>query len=302
MGRALSNLPTEFRYRPFLVREAVAAGIPKGRLSAIDLVAPAAGVRMPKELAHSGKAHALAVGLLLGEHQRISGVSALLLHDVPLPEAFQRGEAPVSVVSWSGAAPVRRRGVIGRVSCDARSTKVEGVRCSTPSLAWFEARLTLTHDDLVIAGDHLVQVGGLATCDDLRSAIRPRAAQAALARRALEAVRVGAESPMETKLRLMLVRAGFPEPELNIDVLDRNDVFLGRVDMLWPALRVGLEYDGSHHHLSRDAWERDRKRSNGFVTEGWRILHVSAQDVRSPSSVIQRLRELLASSAAQPGA
>ncbi|WP_066518236.1 endonuclease domain-containing protein [Curtobacterium ammoniigenes] len=295
MGRGLSNLPAEFRYRPFLVRDALAAGVPEARLSATDLYAPVAGVRVARSFAHSGKTRVLSVGLVLGRHQRVSGTSALLLLGAPLPEELQRAEALVNVVSWGGVAPLRRRGVIGRVTSDVGSMTVDGVQCSTPSLAWFEARRTLTHDDLVIAGDYLVREGGPATCDDLRAAIRPGAVQSALARRALASVRAGAESPMETKLRLLLVRAGIPEPELNIDVLDRRGAFLGRVDMLWPASRVGLEYDGSYHYLSRAAWERDRKRSNEFVAEGWRVLHVSAQDARSPADVIQRLRELLAS-------
>jgi hypothetical protein len=43
----------------------------------------------------------------------------------------------------------------------------------------------------------------------------------------------GAESPQETRTRLLLIAAGFPKPQTQIVVLDEFGDFVGRVDMGW---------------------------------------------------------------------
>jgi hypothetical protein len=51
----------------------------------------------------------------------------------------------------------------------------------------------------------------------------------------------GAESPQETRTRLVLVDAGLPRPQTQIAV-DR-----WRIDMGWEEFKVGVEYDGEQH-------------------------------------------------------
>src|SRR2546425_688746 len=53
-----------------------------------------------------------------------------------------------------------------------------------------------------------------------------------------------AESVMETRLRMLLVLAGLPRPEAQVPVHDRYGRFVGRPDLFYPELRLGLEYDG----------------------------------------------------------
>ena len=61
---------------------------------------------------------------------------------------------------------------------------------------------------------------------------------------ALELVRPGSESPKETELRLLLIRGGLPEPELNVDVVGKNGRFIGRGDLVYRRHKVLVEYDG----------------------------------------------------------
>lgn len=66
-------------------------------------------------------------------------------------------------------------------------------------------------------------------------------------RRVLPLVDGGAESPQETRTRLVLIDAGLPRPETQIMVYDEYGEFVARVDMGYRDLRVGIEYDGPQH-------------------------------------------------------
>lgn len=52
---------------------------------------------------------------------------------------------------------------------------------------------------------------------------------------------------METWLRLLIVVAGLPEPVTNLNVHDASGRWIARPDLLYPAYRVAIEYDGYHH-------------------------------------------------------
>jgi hypothetical protein len=71
----------------------------------------------------------------------------------------------------------------------------------------------------------------------------------------LELVDGGAESPQESRLRLMLVRGGLPMPQTQIVFSDDLGNARIRVDMGWPEWKVGVEYDGEQH------WTDARQRS-----------------------------------------
>lgn len=271
---------------PFRVRDALAEGATRTRLTRKDLRAPLHGVRAPAQLPLE---LVEAVATVLRSDQFVSHVSAARLWGVPLPPRFDGGPVHVSSI---GTAPVMRRPqVIGhRARGDVAVATVRGVRVSAPGRAWFECASLLTHEELVVVGDALVGPDGPATADDLRRAIVAGARSAHAARIALDRVRSGVESPMETRFRLTVVDAGFPEPEVNVDVSDDSGTFLGRVDLAWPRLRIGLEYDGDHHR-DRPTFQHDRRRSNGFSVNGWILIHATAADASRPAVLLERLRQ-----------
>src|SRR5699024_9033826 len=67
------------------------------------------------------------------------------------------------------------------------------------------------------------------------------------ARAALDLVDPGAESPRETGLRLILIRAGFPRPQTQIPVYDEYGALVAVLDMGWEDIKVAADYDGDHH-------------------------------------------------------
>lgn len=107
-------------------------------------------------------------------------------------------------------------------------------------------------------------------------------------RNALQLVDGGAESPRETELRLLLVRSGLPRPVTQIRVGKR------RVDMGWPEWKVGVEYDGEHHWTNPMDYANDIERLEYLAAQGWKIVRVSARQLRfQRPEIVRRVRSVL---------
>ncbi len=97
---------------------------------------------------------------------------------------------------------------------------------------------------------------------------------------------------METRLRMLLVLAGLPQPEVQLSVRDDEGRFLGRPDLLYRRQRLAIEYDGGNH---RDRLVDDNRRQNRLIGAGFRILRFTAADVYgTPESVAMQVRHSLA--------
>ncbi|TMC39968.1 MAG: DUF559 domain-containing protein [Chloroflexi bacterium] len=100
-------------------------------------------------------------------------------------------------------------------------------------------------------------------------------------RRAVELAEPATESPMETRLRMRLVLAGLPRPQVQASL---GEPFPARVDLYDPEHRLAIEYDGATH---RDSLASDNRRQNRLLDAGYRVLRFTASDVLgSPASVI----------------
>jgi very-short-patch-repair endonuclease len=98
-----------------------------------------------------------------------------------------------------------------------------------------------------------------------------------------------AGSPMETRLRMLVVQAGLPKPEVQWvvqDALTRTAVWL---DLAWPELMIGIEYEGEGH-TDRDQVLRDIGRYTGLVDKGWRIYRYTKLEIlRRPGLIVDQL-------------
>lgn len=101
---------------------------------------------------------------------------------------------------------------------------------------------------------------------------------------------------METRLRLLLVDAGLPEPVLQHPA--RTAVGELHLDLAWPDRRIGLEYDGYAWHADQTAFARDRRRWRALAAAGWDLHPVSNGDVRHPRALLTALRAALVRRAA----
>lgn len=110
-------------------------------------------------------------------------------------------------------------------------------------------------------------------------------------RRAVELVEPATESPMETRLRMLLVQAGLPRPLVQVSLCDEIEVFVGRPDLFYPRQRLAIEYDGTGH---RETMAADNRRQNRLIDAGYRILRFTAGDVLgTPESVLALVRKSL---------
>jgi hypothetical protein len=283
----------------FTVAAALTEGVSPSRLRARDLRRPFHGART---LATSYVVPDLAIALspLLGPTSRFSHLTAAELHGMRLPEGRRD---PVLHVTGSGMRRgIRRPGVVGHISTvDARPVRVAGLPVSAPIDAWCECAELLHLDDLVVMADGLLsRRHPVATPDELAAAARKRSGRrgAARLRVALGLARPGTDSARETMLRLLLVRAGIPDPEVNAPLRSRGRV-IAHGDLVWPAHRLVLEYDGRLHAESADQFAVDIRRLNDIADAGYRVIRVDRRLLAMRTDLLRRVRAALAAEATQ---
>jgi Protein of unknown function (DUF559) len=206
-------------------------------------------------------------------------------------------ETPLTHVSLPGPG-VRcvRQGIMShRGLPDAQLSRRFGFPISTAVQAFIELAAVGTHlVDLVVAGDSLVKAARIPPEAFVNAADEWTGRGAKLARRAARLVRVGVDSPQETRLRLLVVLAGLPEPEVNWIVRAEDGDWLRRYDMYYRLCKLILEYDGRQHAESDEQWGEDILRRQELDDQGIRILVVRHSGIyANPGQTVEKIFELL---------
>lgn len=109
----------------------------------------------------------------------------------------------------------------------------------------------------------------------------------AAARRRLEPV---PESALETEFESLVDRSGLPTPSRQWVVRDPDGDFVARVDFAYPAARLAVEIQSIRFHAGPDEWRAWMAREAELVAAGWRVLQVTARDLRArPDQLVKRL-------------
>lgn len=108
------------------------------------------------------------------------------------------------------------------------------------------------------------------------------------ARQARDLFDAGAQSPKESWLRVVLIEAGLPRPQTQIQVLDEFGCVFAYLDMGWEDVKVAVEYDGDHHRRERSQYNWDIRRLERLQRSGWVVVRVVAGD--RPGDIIHRVR------------
>ncbi|WP_142047568.1 hypothetical protein [Pseudonocardia kunmingensis] len=96
-------------------------------------------------------------------------------------------------------------------------------------------------------------------------------------------------SPMETRLRMLIVQAGLPRPEAQWVVQDAYTRTAVWLDLAWPDRMIGIEYEGEGHTEPGQVL-RDIGRYTGLVDKGWRIYRYTKLEIlRKPGLIIDQL-------------
>lgn len=105
-----------------------------------------------------------------------------------------------------------------------------------------------------------------------------------------------AESPPESWVRLVIIRADLPAPETQIEVADENEYVFARLDLGYRVPKIGIEFDGEDFHSSPAQRAHDEARDARLRELGWIIIRIDAERLRTrPWSVINEIERALRS-------
>jgi hypothetical protein len=147
-------------------------------------------------------------------------------------------------------------------------------------------------DDAVVLLDQLVHAS-VVRLDEVRSAVGrlPRCRGSAQARQVAALADGLAQSPPETRLRLLMRRAGLPIPVAQY-VVRHDRRFVAQVDFGFVEQKLALEYDGEWHGAAGQL-SKDRTRMNRLLAAGWRTLFVTAADMWRQDELVGRIAAAL---------
>jgi very-short-patch-repair endonuclease len=266
---------------PFIGTEALSAGRVTRRTLRSQHQMVYRNVYLPNGQQLTPATRAVAAWLWSGRNATVAGLSAAALHgsrwiDPWGPAELNRAEAcNCSIVIHPE-----------KLSADEIGA-VRGIPATTPARTAFDLGRRKGLTTAVIRLDALANATGLTEADIKAVADLHRGSRGlAQLRRVLDLMDGGAESPQETRTRLLLVRSGLRKPQTQIVVRNRYGVPFARVDMGYEECKVGVEYDGPQHWTdpARRTADIDRYAELGEI--GWRMVRVSNDLLRYRPGVI----------------
>ncbi|OBK49094.1 hypothetical protein [Mycobacterium sp. 1081908.1] len=270
-------------HEPFIGSEAVAARIvsPHALRSRFRAIHPDVYVSADTEL--TAVLRARAAWLWSRRRGVVAGRSASALHGAkwiddraPAELLYAYRRPPSGIRTWSD-----------RVA-DDEIQLIAGIPATTPARTALDLACRYPMDKAVAAVDALARATGLKMIDVEMLADRYGGRRGIRgARQALALVDPGAESPRETWLRLLLIRAGFPPPQTQIPVYDDYGCLVAVFDMGWEDLKLAADYEGDHHRTDRRQFNRDIRRAEAVAELGWVDVRITAED--TPAGIIGRI-------------
>jgi hypothetical protein len=259
---------------PFIGSEALAAGSLTRHALRTRCVAIHYDVYIARDIEMTAVLRAKACWLRSRGHGVLAGFSASALHGAKWVD----GSRPATVIDTN-----RRRtpGItVWAVAIDDDEVQlIDGMRVTTPPRTAVDLACRYPLDVAVAAVDALARATRLKLSDiELAAGRHPGRHGLERARKAIELVDPGAESPQETRVRLLIIRAGYPPPETQIPVYNEYGVLIGEVDMGWRDLKIAVEYEGKHHRMSRERFAKDIRRTRELTEAGWIVIRVTARD------------------------
>lgn len=280
---------------PFLGSEALTAGALTPYQLRSRFVAVHKDVYVPRDTEMSAQMRAKALWLRSRRRGVLAGYSAAALHGAK----WISTSVPAAIIDSN-----RRRtpGVCvwaDRVEAD-EICFVDGMRVTTPERTALDLASRYRLDPAVAAVDALMQATNLKVADVDLLVERYRGRRGIMAARAaLDLIDGGAQSPKETWLRLLLIRAGFPRPQTQITLRNEWGCVDAVLDMGWEDIKVAAEYDGGQHQTDRYRYANDISRQETVERRhGW--INVRVIKENCPADIIRRVREAWAMRGARP--
>jgi very-short-patch-repair endonuclease len=270
---------------PFLGSDAVSRGLLTDYQLRTKYRAVHRNVYVPREFVMTAVSRARAAWLWSGAHAVVARYSAAAL----LGTRWLDDDRPAELIRLNRHGPATLLLHTWELAED-ETYVVRGMRCTTPARTAFDIGRTLPMDTAVPILDALMQATRLKAADVLALADgRPRHRGVRRLRDTMALADPGAESPQESRVRMLLVRAGLPTPVTQIQFRDRHGAPYIRVDMGWPQWRVAVEYDGVQHWADRRQRSWDIDRIAILEAMGWTVIRVSAEMLDRSNVILERV-------------
>jgi len=297
---ARSPLPPVLGTGPFAVRDALRAGARPTRLRSRDLARPFWGVRSSPEDSETTLGRATAYLSRAAPGHFVSHSSAAAIWGIPLPRRLQQDTRLHVSVSTEQRAP-HGVGIIGhRLQVTPPDITVLGaVRLTSLARTWCDLATLLHEEELVAAGDNVLwhrrPSSTRVSFDDLTNASARYSGRRGrpLIRSSFPLLSDRADSFPESVIRVRMIRAGLPAPDVNVEIFDRAGRFLAMPDMTYPLYALSFDYEGDHHRTDSDQWEKDISRVPRLEESNWHHTRISKADLRDSSEFIARTRRIL---------
>ena len=270
---------------PFLGRQAVRDGLLTSYALSRQYRAIHRNVYVPNDAVMTATDRARAAWLWAGGEATLGGLSAAAL----LGTKWLDGDRPAELVRPDRHCPPDIVSHSWELSA-GEVCVVRGMRVTTAARTAFDVGRTRALTEAIPILDALMNATKLKPADVIAIADAwPGTRGVRLLRTTMDLVDGGAESPQESRLRMMIVDAGLPSPETQIEFRDRFGRVRVRVDMGWREWRVAVEYDGAQHWTDgrQRSWDIDRIAL--LEESGWVVVRVSADLLKRPDVVLQRI-------------
>jgi hypothetical protein len=276
---------------PFIGSAALAAGALTRHDLRTRYVAIHHDVYIAKDTEVTAVLRAKACWLRTRGHGVLAGFSASALHGAKWIDA----RLPATAIDTNRR---RKPGItVWAVAIDDDEVQsIDGMRVTTATRTAVDLACRYPLDRAVVAIDALARATRLKVPDiELAAARHPGRHGLEWARKAIELVDPGAESPQETRVRLLIIRAGYPPPETQIPVYNEYGVLIGEVDMGWRDPKIAVDYEGKHHRMSREQFDKDIRRIRDLTEADWIVIRVTVQD--TDATILRLLADAWASRA-----
>jgi hypothetical protein len=275
---------------PFLGTEALADGTVTRRALSRRYRPIYRNVYLPAGQEVTATDRAVAAWLWSKRQATVAGLSAAALHG----SRWIGGEEPAELYRQNGK-PVDGIVIRRDVLPADEITIVRGIPVTSASRTAFDLGRHRGLQTAVLRLDALANAASVTPADVEGLVRRHRGVRGLVQlRQALALMDGGAESPQETRTRLVLIGAGLPRPQTQIVVCDDFGDAFARVDMGWEHCKVGVEYDGVQH-WDPESRAYDIDRHARLLAQDWRIVRVSAEILRyRPQTIVARTCSALA--------
>lgn len=284
-------VPEHLRTTPFTLAQAAQAGLSPTALQSAPWRRVFRGVWAHVDLEDTRENRLAAARLVIPAYGALCNLTAAWIY-----QADVRREEDLDVhVGFPEGKRIRSRPglVVSQETLQPRDIwTIADVAVTSPARTAYDCLRLLRGRERLVVADALTHLE-VTSVDELRAyfATQRRVRNLRIAERLLDDIEPKSESPMETRLRLVLVEGGLPRPDAQWEVKNAAGVVLWRLDLAYPDVKVAVEYDGAWHWKQRR--DDDRRRA-ALRALGWDVHVFDADDVYgNPDRVVQEIRTAL---------